>query len=253
MCCAEARPTRKDASAPGWRGRVQPFCLHTHPHPDKPRRQPWPRLNTWTETLTGPGQPHLSARTLLRAGCVSWRSKQPSSRSWSIQTSHGSVSEAGRAAESGARDPLRTVVALLVPLPPGPPASQRSHFPACRDSGQLVREGITHLHRVCGSQRRKAHFPPLPQPPLPPGTDFCLAETSWDLAESGSSRGFGTEGAGGALLSSRTLLRWPRGPCCQHSGVCTVHKPTLGLSLQGSTSVTEQGRQQLQADGNIQV
>lgn len=32
------------------------------------------------------------------------------------------------------RDPLQTTVALLVPLTPGPPASQRRRFPACRDS-----------------------------------------------------------------------------------------------------------------------
>ena len=78
-----------------------------------------------------------------------------------------------------------------------------------------MREGITHLRGVCSSRGRKACFLPLPQPPLPPGMDFCLAEASWDLAESGrrdaaSSHGFGTEGAGRASLSNRALLRWAR-------------------------------------------
>lgn len=116
----------------------------------------------------------------------------------------------------GSREPLWTTVALLVPLTPGPPASQRSHFPARRDLGQLVREGITHLRGVCGSQGRKAFFLPLPQPSLPPGMDFCLAETSWDLAESGrrdaaGSHGFGTEGAGRASLSNRALAEMGKG------------------------------------------
>lgn len=39
---------------------------------------------------------------------------------------------------------------------------QRIPFPACRDPGQLGREGITHLHRGCGSRGRKGCSPSSP-------------------------------------------------------------------------------------------
>lgn len=189
--------------------------------PCQPGRQRWPHSNTGAETLTGPGHLHLSAGMELRDGRVSWRSKQPSRRRKRIQTSHGSASEASGDAEWAAG----TTVALLVPLAPGPPASWRSHFPACGDPGQLAREGITHLRRVCGSRGRKAGFPPCSSLlSHRGGTEFCLAGAGWDRAAAGRrdaarSHGFGTERAGGAWLSKRAVVRWAR--------VCHVREPTL--------------------------
>lgn len=100
MCRAEARLSRRDASTLGWQGWLRPFCPFFSP-------QGCPNgslglTGTHGRTLTGPGHLRLSAGMLLRDGCGSWRPKRPSRRRRSIQTSHGSVSKAGRDAESGA-------------------------------------------------------------------------------------------------------------------------------------------------------
>lgn len=173
LCRASAGPEgRLSATMAGLGLAFFGFCFF---FPCKASWQPWPHLNRRTETLTGAGQPHLSPRTLLRDGCVSWRSKQPSKRSRSIQTSHGSESEVGRGAvcrdtldHSGFAGPLDSKATSLAEEP----------FPSAHSPRTAGGGGDYSSPQLCSSRGRESHFSLLSQPSLPPGMDFCFTEAS---------------------------------------------------------------------------